>query len=200
MKTVRMLSTSIALLCLTIGIGKAAASGSVDGLVSEEMNAIAVPETGHMSRLIGEWSMTSETRQEDGSWSASEGQIADWNFFYTLDGQAIQDVWVAPPRAVEVEDATKRQIGSNIRIYWPEKKQWEMVWVAPRWGYVMSFTATSDDEKVVMLTKEKTPQGHDQRITFFNMTGDTFDWEMERSDDNGETWNAVFRLHGARKN
>ena len=199
MNTVRVLVISFAMLCLTTSMGKAATTGIVDGLVSTEMNAVAVPETAHMANLIGEWSMSSESRQQDGSWQSSEGQIADWNFFYTLDGQAIQDVWIAPPRSVVVDDATKRQIGSNIRIYWPEKKEWEMVWVAPRWGYVMSFTATSDDEKVVMLTREKTPQGHDQRITFFNMTGDTFDWEMERSEDDGETWTAVFRLHGTKK-
>ena len=199
MNMLRNLITCSTILCLAIGVGKAATAGTVDGLVSNQMNAVAAPETAHMAKLIGEWSMSSEQRQQDGSWQASDGQIADWNFFYTLDGQAIQDVWIAPPRSVAVDDATKRQIGSNLRIYWPEKKEWEMIWVSPRWGYVMAFTATSDDEKVVMLTKEKTPEGFDQRITFFNMSGDTFDWEMERLGEDGETWTAVFRLHGTKK-
>ena len=98
MNTVRVLVISFAMLCLTTSIGKAATTGIVDGLVSTEMNAVAVPETAHMANLIGEWSMSSESRQQDGSWQSSEGQIADWNFFYTLDGQAIQDVWIAPPQ------------------------------------------------------------------------------------------------------
>ena len=49
-----------------------------------------------------------------------------------------------------------------------------------------------------MLADAANPQGFFGRITFFDMTDDSFDWKLEWSKDK-EQWQEVYRIHGTRK-
>lgn len=159
-------------------------------------NENAPPELSHMQNMIGDWAIADQVRQQDGSWA--DGPGADWDFYYTLDGYAIEDIWVKPARATPVDDEAQRVVGVNIRKYDPEAEQWVMAWLTKAPGGVQTFSATSDEEKVVMRNDVTPPQGQMRRITFYNMTGENFDWRLELSSD-GEAWTEVYRIHGTRK-
>jgi len=157
----------------------------------------APPELAHFKNLIGEWSTTEEGLAPDGSnWAPSKG--ADWHFRWAFDGWGIADDYTSPPMSETVEDETKRQRGINLRIYNPTTEQWVMTWLTPGSATPQNFTATSTDDEIVMLNVALNPQGYWGRITFFDMTGDTFDWKLEWSQDK-ESWFEVYRIRGLRK-
>jgi len=162
-----------------------------------EMAAGAPPELMHWGKMVGQWSTIEESLQRDGSgWEPSTG--ADWDFFWAFDGWGIQDNYTSPPDSVEMENESKRQRGINLRIYSTSGKKWVLTWLATQSSEPVTLTAFSDDEKMVMLTDRKNPQGKFGRITFFDITEDHFEWKLEWSDDQVQ-WLEVHRIHGTRR-
>ncbi len=157
----------------------------------------APPELRHWEKLIGEWSTTEEGLQPDGSsWAPSNG--ADWHFYWGFDGWGIRDDYTSPPLSEPVDDESTRQRGTNLRVYDTKNKQWVMTWLTVSSSTPASFTATSTDEQIVMLSDIANPQGYFGRITFFDIEQDTFEWRLEWSEDK-TSWFEVYRIHGTRK-
>jgi len=160
-------------------------------------NPNAPEQLSHMRNMIGRWAIKDQSLGQDGSWT--DGPGADWDFYYTLDGYAIEDIWVQPPRAVDVDDEKTRTVGVNIRKYDPDADKWVMAWITKAPGGVQTFSATSTDEELVMVEDVPSAQGSIRRITFYNMTGATFDWRMEVSSDDGANWREIYRIKGTLK-
>lgn len=157
------------------------------------LNPEAPPETAQFGQLVGEWSIRDENRQPDGSWT--EGAGADWNWYYVLDGYAVQDDWIAPiPNAPEGSPAM--QYGTNLRIYNPQAEQWEMAWTSSTGPSVTTFTATQEGDSLVM--RGIYAAGRPNRITFFDITEDTFEWKLEIQQPD-ESWQEFYRIHATRK-
>ncbi len=172
----------------------------ISGAATAGPNGLAIgapPEVAHFGKLIGEWSTTEEGLSQDGSaWEPSKG--ADWGFYWAFDGWGIRDNYTSPPISEIVEDESKRQRGTNLRIYNPATKQWVMTWLTVLSKTPVGFTATSTDEQIVMLSDIQNPQGFFGRITFFDMTEASFEWKLEWSKDK-EQWTEVYRIHGTRQ-
>lgn len=152
----------------------------------------------HWQTMLGDWSTTEESLKQDGSgWHATAK--ADWNFYLAMDGWAIRDEYFSPPLSEQISDPNKRQIGTNLRIYNQEKNQWLMAWMTKTGKSIEAYSAKSDNAKIVMLAKQKNPQGYFSRITFFDMQQDSFEWKMEWSTDGQNNWLEVHRIHGTRK-
>lgn len=161
------------------------------------MASQAPPEVAHFAKLIGSWSTTEESLKPDGSgWQPSNG--ADWDFHWDYDGYGIRDYYVSPPAAVRVDDESMRQRGINLRVYNPAEKQWVMTWLTVAGLPPSGFTATSSEERIVMLSEKPAPTGYHSRITFFDMKDKSFEWKLEWSKDQ-ESWFEVHRIHGTRK-
>jgi len=173
----------------------AAALGPAEAAVADGPNPHAPAQLAHMAPLIGHWDMRDWSRNADGEWV--EGPGADWTFWWALDGYAVQDLWVAPGRDVAVDDPAKRQVGTNVRRVDPETGAWEMAWLTRAAGPTLRFTAESDGDTIVMRSVEPHFTGAPTRVTFYDMTGDSFDWTLERAAD-GETFVEILRLKGTR--
>ncbi len=157
----------------------------------------APEELAHWEKLIGRWSTTEEGLKPDGSaWEPSKG--AEWKFYWSFDGWGIQDDYTSPPLSVSLDDESKRQRGTNLRIFNPTTQQWVMTWLTPTSAKPANFTATSTDKTIIMLSDDANPQGFFGRITFFDMTDSSFEWKLEWSKDK-ETWTEVYRIHGTRE-
>lgn len=162
-----------------------------------EMADGAPPELAHWGKLVGRWSTTEESLKPDGSeWVPSP--TADWNFFWSFDGWGIQDVYTSPPTAIALDDESARQRGINLRIYNPAEEKWVLTWLTPKSTTPQTFTAQSNDDEIVMFADAINPQGFHSRITFFDMTDETFEWKLEFSRDQ-ENWFEVHRIHGVKK-
>lgn len=167
------------------------AAGDDLGLTAEARNSDAPAELDHWAAMMGEWHATWEALGDNGEVTATG--VADWNWSWALDGFAIADVWINP--SLSVETGSARLNGVNLRIYNPAEGEWQLSWMNSRQLRLDTYVAHSDAERVVMIP-DSNPDG--ERVTFFNMTGDSFDWVQEVSADGGQSWSANFRIHGER--
>ena len=162
---------------------------------SEKFNSSAPEQTKQFVSMLGEWKISDSSLGKDGKWTAGYG--ADWNWYTILDGNAIQDDWIQPSLNIKLKDKSKRQFGTNIRIYNPKKNQWEMAWASNGGKKVDTFTAVGIDGKVVMSGFYA---GNNTRITFYDMKKNTFEWKMEiQSKEDKTVWKEIYRIHGDRK-
>lgn len=156
----------------------------------------APAETEHWGRLAGEWDCTLDALV-GGRWFNGATK-ATWIWKYVLDGFAVQDLWfvkwinLAPALAHVNRDVS----GTNLRMYLPAEKRWEAVWFTNGANTTSRFDAISSEDEIVMTGTNA--QGNPVRITFFDMTEDAFEWKSETSQDGGETWREVSRIHGRR--
>ena len=160
------------------------------------LNPNAPPETAQFGQLVGIWDITDETIQSDGSWQAGEG--AEWIWHYILDGHAIQDDWIAPPRyGATQSDTLRRQYGTNLRIYDPVAQRWDLARISNTDKKLSTFTATAQGDSALVM-RGTHASGNDARITFFDMTDTRFEWKLEFAQEDG-SWLEVYRIHAVRR-
>src|SRR5215212_3420113 len=83
--------------------------------------------------LIGDWDAVVIDHLDDGSMRRSRAEI---HFAWVLEGRAIQDTWIAPPRD-ERDFETPRagnRYGTTIRVYDPKADVWRVTWFNPVTG------------------------------------------------------------------
>lgn len=107
------------------------------------------------------------TRQEDG----------EWHFCWVLEGRAIQDVWIVPPRAIRGASAGRYEYGTSLRFYDSEIDGWQSTWIGPMNHAVRTFIARRIGDNVVLETTHgMSPR---MRWSFENVSTDAFHWRNE---------------------
>ena len=89
--------------------------------------------------------------------------------------------------------------GMSVSVFDKNTGKWRQTWVDNQGGY-LDFVGEFADGKMI-LSRRTTLQGKDvvQRMVWFNITPDSFDWSWERSEDDGTTWKTVWPIHYTRK-
>jgi hypothetical protein len=89
--------------------------------------------------------------------------------------------------------------GMSVSVFNKNTGRWNQTWVDNQGGY-LDFEGGFADGKMI-LSRHATIQGKEvaQRMVWFNITPDSFDWNWERSDDNGATWKTLWPIHYERK-
>jgi hypothetical protein len=105
-----------------------------------------------------------------------------------LDGKIIQENFTAPDL-----------IGMSVSSYDKERGLWCQTWVDNSGGY-LDFTGKLEGEKMI-LTRDAIVKGQTckQRMVWFDIQADRFEWNWERSDDDGKTWRVLWNIHYTRK-
>jgi hypothetical protein len=105
-----------------------------------------------------------------------------------LDGKIIQENFTAPDLR-----------GMSVSVYDPERKLWCQTWVDNN-GTYLDFTGTFEEGKMI-LSREAIVPGEKckQRMVWYNIQRDQFDWNWERSDDGGATWRRLWQIKYIRK-
>jgi len=155
------------------------------GLLSNQLN------NSLMKKLLGEWEITDSSLNQQGQWQAGNG--ASWHFYPILNGQAVQDDWIAPALD-QPEPEAGRQYGTNIRIFNPKETRWEMAWASVKGQKVDTFTAIETDDAIIMSGLFN---GNTSRITFFDIQANSFAWKLELQQPD-KTWLEVYRIKGKR--
>lgn len=134
-------------------------------------------------RYIGDWKIEDSTLAQDGSgWSDGEG--ARWIFTCFGDGVAVQDFWMP----------ANGSTGTNLRTYKPETGNWEIAWTIDKLpGFTHIRAEQNDDGNIVMDFVAPIPSPL-RKITFMTPDENGWDWTLEMSTDEGETWFEVYRI------
>jgi hypothetical protein len=159
------------------------------------------PELGaaadDLNWLAGSWDAEVIDYPEDGPPRRGPGE---WHFAWVLEGRALQDVWIVPPRGEREGGGgagpagPANRYGSTLRVHDPEAGVWRLTWINPvsgvesrlaggRVGADHAFEGTAAD-------------GSRMRWCFTEIEPESFRWLGESSRDGGGTWrlDSEFRL------
>ena len=90
-------------------------------------------------------------------------------------------------------------VGKSVSVYNSRTGKWHQTWVDNQGGYLDFEGQWEGDKMVLSRTFELKGKKIMQRMIWFNISADKFDWNWERSDDDGTTWKIVWPIHYTRK-
>ncbi|MGH8285500.1 MAG: hypothetical protein ACRETT_07005 [Steroidobacteraceae bacterium] len=139
--------------------------------------------------LVGHWQFDAVAFEESGVRHDSRGEIhAGW----VLEGRAIQDVWMIPPRQERrgtrppAFPVTGAWYGTTLRVYDPALDAWHIFWNDPATQFYTRMIGRARDADIVQ--EGTLPSGALLRWSFTDITSRSFRWRSEMSVDRGQTW------------
>jgi hypothetical protein len=137
-------------------------------------------------RFVGSWDLDVTQFPQPG---ASRQRKGEWHFGWALEGRAIQDVWIVPPRG-ELRHgdaaANANSYGTTLRVYDPRIDAWQIQWTDPVTRNFLQMIGRAEGSDIVQLGTR--PDGHLIRWSFREITRDSFQWRGEVSGDDGASW------------
>ncbi len=141
-------------------------------------------------RFVGTWDCDYGFFNDDGSVRHTSGEL---KFGWILDGRAIQDIWISYPK----KGANERGIGTSIRFYDSKSKMWQVVFVSPAYGALVSVKGGLEGNQIVLRGVDE--EGSALRWSFNDIQADSFIWQGEKSRDGGKTWKLEEEHHMKRR-
>ncbi len=91
-------------------------------------------------------------------------------------------------------------VGQSYTVFVKPLKIWKQTWVDNESGY-LDFTGGLEEDGRMILSREAGKEGKKflQRMVWHNIKENQFDWNWERSDDQGATWKVAWHIHYERK-
>ena len=137
-------------------------------------------------RFIGSWDLDVRQFAEDGR---ERRRAGEWHFGWALEGRAIQDVWIVPPRGeLRHGDAAANvnSCGTTLRVYDPRIDAWQVQWSDPVTQTFLQMIGRAEGDDIVQLGTRA--DGQLVRWSFSEISPDSFRWRGEISADNGASW------------
>jgi len=134
-------------------------------------------------QFVGSWELDVTEYRDDGTTRRRPGE---WHFGWALEGRAVQDVWIVPPRGQRQGDAIalSNRYGTTLRVYDPSIDIWHIIWTEPVGQTYLTMIGRAQGKDIVQLGKNAA--GQTVRWGFYEIMPDSFLWVGEASAD-GET-------------
>jgi hypothetical protein len=147
-------------------------------------------------RFVGSWDLDVRQFSDDGR---ERRRAGEWHFGWALEGRAVQDVWIVPPRGARHGDAATNvdSYGTTLRVYDPAIDAWRIQWTDPVTRNFLQMTGRAEGSDIVQLGTRH--DGQLMRWSFLEITPDSFLWRGEISADNGATWRTNTEFTARRK-
>ena len=89
--------------------------------------------------------------------------------------------------------------GMSVSTYNSETGKWHQTWVDNN-GTYLDFTGEFKDGKMI-LSRQAVRNGESflQRMVWYNIKSQSLEWNWERSDDGGRTWETLWHIYYKRK-
>ena len=90
--------------------------------------------------------------------------------------------------------------GKSFSVYNAKNGKWQQTWVDNNGGY-LDFTGGFEDGKMIFTRETTAKDGSEimQRMVWYNISKEKFDWNWELSPDKGKTWKLNWKIHYTRK-
>ena len=149
-------------------------------------------------QFVGAWDVDIHSYPPDGPARRVAGE---WHFALVLEGRAIEDVWIAPKRALRGRAADQPgapgEYGATLRFYDPQINAWRSTWHGPVRGVVMTFIGRRVGEEIVLDGSFE--PGVATRWIFSDITDRTFRWRAVQSPDEWRTERKVQEIFAVRQ-
>lgn len=165
------------------------AAESRNGFAAALISAAPAMELGDQadafSWLVGCWVGDVRDFESNGTVRLGRGE---WWFSWTLEGRAIQDVWIVPQRADRATPVDSRaannRYGTSIRSFDRKSGLWHVTWINPVSGAHNELVGKRAGDRVELLGES---DGAPIRWTFADIKADSFVWLGESQASDG-TW------------
>ncbi|MFM0718509.1 hypothetical protein PQQ73_19470 [Paraburkholderia strydomiana] len=156
--------------------------------------------------LIGSWEMDVVHYRVDLRDAPRRGEI---HFGWVLEGRAVQDVWIMPPRGARelatgarsntdaTNPAADAMYGTTLRIWDPALRAWRVTYFNPRTGQRDELTGRRIGDDLVQIGTHA--NGTPIRWNFTGITRDAFRWTGVALAADGVTWTLEAEFHARRK-
>ena len=167
-------------LTLALALAATANSQSEDGAAPPP--PCSQPEAAQFDFWVGDW---------DAAWEGGDGRNTITKEY---DGCVIRENFRANP-----DSTGAALLGMSVSTYSARDKAWKQTWVDNSGSY-LDFTGGFADGKMTLSREFTGPKGKTvtQRMVWFNITDDAFDWNWERSIDGGE-FKVLWAIHYTRR-
>ena len=126
--------------------------------------------------------------------------LGEWDVTWGEDGKGKNHILrIMDDKIIQENFSAPDLIGMSISSYDAERKLWCQTWVDNSGSY-LDFTGGFDNEKMI-LSRDAIVRGQacKQRMVWFNIDANQFDWNWERSDDGGQSWHVLWEIKYMRK-
>jgi hypothetical protein len=140
-------------------------------------------------RFVGSWDLDVVQFPEDGP---SRRRKGEWHFGWALEGRAVQDVWIVPPRGESRHGHAAANInsyGTTLRVFDPRIDAWHIQWTDPVTQSCLRMVGRAQGDDIMQLGT--TEDGRLARWCFLEIKSDSFLWRGESSADGGASWRVV---------
>jgi len=145
-----------------------------------------IPESADVyGWLIGSWDLEVIHYLVDVRGRGLKGEV---HFGWVLEGRAVQDVWIMPPRSQRStdQDKTANMYGTSLRIWDPLMQAWRVTWINPMTGSRDELIGRWCGKDVVQVGTHS--DGTPIRWVFTEITPQSFHWIGEALQPDGKTW------------
>ncbi|KAA3618490.1 MAG: hypothetical protein D8M58_13580 [Calditrichaeota bacterium] len=154
--------------------------------MAQNKKPCSAPEASQFDFWVGEWNASwKDTTQSSGMASGTN------NISKILGGCVVYEQFDSTPASP--------LIGKSVSVYNARTKKWHQTWVDNSGAY-LDFSGQWEGDKMVLSrsveVKGKTIM---QRMVWYNITKEKFDWNWEGSKDGGETWQVNWQIMYKRK-
>lgn len=184
-------------LCGAVSVTDAAEPSRMfaEALVAESRSPEIAAHEDVYAKLLGAWDVRARDRTDSGTFQVTEGE---WFFARTLEGRAVQDVWIAPSRAnLRAGDSrSANRYGTSVRTFDPRTRTWQVTWFNPVTGAFDVLHTRMDGERIV----QEGTQGNGRRLRwiFQEITDTSFHWTGEAQLPDGN-WRLEAEFFGRRR-
>lgn len=138
--------------------------------------------------------MTNQSEREFDFW------LGEWDATWAEDGKGSNRIELILDGKVVQENFTATDlVGMSVSTFDVERGLWCQTWVDNSGSY-LDFTGRFEDGKMI-LVRDAIVKGErcKQRMVWYNIEPQQFDWNWERSDDGGKTWQVKWQIKYTRK-
>src|SRR5438034_5192278 len=97
-------------------------------------------------RFVGSWDVQDTFFDQKGN--VTKRNDGEWHFGWVLQGRAIQDVLISPPRDQREPGRPPYEYGTTIRAYDPRIDAWRVTFVAPIAGATVNLIAREHADEI----------------------------------------------------
>jgi hypothetical protein len=171
-------------------------SAFLDALHAEGPAADRADKMALYGQFVGAWDLDVTEFKDDGTTRHRPGE---WHFGWALEGRAVQDVWIVPPRGQRNGDAValSNRYGTTLRVYDPAIDAWHIQWTDPVGQTYLSMIGRAQGHDIVQLGGNAA--GHVVRWGFYQIKPASFLWRGEASADSEANWNRVVEFTARRR-
>lgn len=126
--------------------------------------------------------------------------LGDWKLTWAENGHGTNRIEsILDNSAIQENFEGEGLTGMSVSVFSKEDSRWHQTWVDSSGSY-LDFVGEFVDGKMI-LARNGIAEGKavKQRMVWYDINKDSFQWNWERSDDAGSTWRVLWKIQYQRK-